>query len=288
MQLVLFDLGALAPETRSVVEREDGEFTRNMEAAGAAFILACRNVLHIHEALRYKRPGFVDWCNSKRGFSDETGRKMLRVAQMFQDSGNIPPIESREALYLLAAPSTPEPAREEALARAEAGEEITRTAAKEIVERHRQDDGPASPPLMRPPEPEEEPDVWKRDADLIRERVEREAEPEEPEEDEDEDEEEEPPPPRSPAPRSPSPPPEPSPQEKARHAAEARGIWFGRVSEALGLISQWIGGRNDDFLAWYTRPGEPGADSHTLTVEQIDRAIEQLRRVRDITLKETH
>ena len=41
------------------------------------------------------------------------------------------------ALYLLAAPSTPEQARTEALTLAESGEKITHTKAKEIANRHK-------------------------------------------------------------------------------------------------------------------------------------------------------
>jgi hypothetical protein len=53
-------------------------------------------------------------------------------AGKFQIEGFAP-----SALDLLAAPSTPESAREEALAQAEQGEPVTHAAAREIVERHR-------------------------------------------------------------------------------------------------------------------------------------------------------
>lgn len=135
-QLDLFEVATLDTETRIVVQQEDKEFDRNMSDTGAAFIRACHNLRRIHGALRYKRPGFVAYCESKPGLSVGTAHRMLEVAGMFSESENIR-IESREAIYLLAAPSTPESARLEAIERAEAGEAITYTTAREITNGHK-------------------------------------------------------------------------------------------------------------------------------------------------------
>ena len=136
MEIVLFNYQQLDSETRIVVQQEDKEFDRNIGEANQSFVHACKNLPRIHDALRYKRPGFDDYCQSKPGLSRATAYKMLNVAKMCLDSGHIS-IESKEALYLLAAPSTPEPARQEAVGRAEAGERITHQAAKEIVNGHK-------------------------------------------------------------------------------------------------------------------------------------------------------
>src|SRR5262245_61533502 len=95
-----------------------------MESAGASFIKACHNIKRIHDKLLYKRPGFVEWCRSKSGLSHQTAGRMLRVAGMLPESGNIP-IKSREAIYLLASPETPPEARRVTIERAQAGEKIT-------------------------------------------------------------------------------------------------------------------------------------------------------------------
>jgi len=137
-QLALFDYGTLDPESRIVVQQEDKEFDHNMGDAGTSFIRACHNLRRIHEALKYKRPGFVQYCESKPGLSQKTAWKMLNVAEMLVENTNIPGA-SKEALYLLAAPSTPEAARLEAIERASNGEAITHAAAKAIVEDHRQE-----------------------------------------------------------------------------------------------------------------------------------------------------
>jgi len=126
-----FDYATLDAETRIVVQQEDKEFDRNVDDAGNHFIRACHNLKRIHVALKYKRPGFVDYCRSKSGLSERTAYRMLDVAKMFAESANIP-AESKEAFYLLAAASVPESARQEAIARAQ-DEPLTRTTAKQIV-----------------------------------------------------------------------------------------------------------------------------------------------------------
>lgn len=96
------------------MQQEDKEFDQNMGEAGTSFIRACHNLKRIHETLKYKRPGFLEWCGSKPGLKESTAYRMMDVAKMFPDSGNIL-IQSKEALYLLASPSTPESARAEAM-----------------------------------------------------------------------------------------------------------------------------------------------------------------------------
>jgi hypothetical protein len=130
-----FDLLALDAEARIVVQQEDKEFDRNMDDAGRGFVRACRNLQRIHEALRYKRPGFVDYIATKPGLSQGTAYRMLDVAKKFPNLGNIDAAPS--ALYLLAAPSTPDEARQEVLERASAGEAISHQAAQQIVATHK-------------------------------------------------------------------------------------------------------------------------------------------------------
>jgi phage N-6-adenine-methyltransferase len=130
-QIVLFDYMGLDTETRIIVQQEDKEFDQNMESAGRSFVFACRNLQRIHKTLLYTRPGFVEYIAAKPGMSKSTAYRMIDVAKMFPNLGNISAAPS--ALYLLAAPSTPEPARIEAIERAEAGEVITHKTAKGIV-----------------------------------------------------------------------------------------------------------------------------------------------------------
>src|SRR5262245_21142656 len=101
--LIPFNYDQLDPKIRKLVQWEGQEFDHNMSEAGVKFIHACHNLKRIQELLKYKRPGFVEWCNSKFDLSNGTVYRMLDVANMFPNLGNIPPIESPSALYLLAA-----------------------------------------------------------------------------------------------------------------------------------------------------------------------------------------
>lgn len=132
---VLFDLETLDIDTRDIVQREDQDFDRNMGEAGRNFILACHNLSAIHIALKYKRPGFVNYCASKPGLSDRTAGRMLRVSEMLGTVPNI--VASQTSLYLLADNSTPEAARENIIARMDAGEEITTGQIKAVVTLYR-------------------------------------------------------------------------------------------------------------------------------------------------------
>lgn len=130
-----FAYTALDAETRIVVQQEDKEFDRNVADAGTNFLRACHNIKRIHDALRYKRPGFGEYIASKPGLSERTAYRMIDVAKMFANLANIEAGPS--ALYLLAAPSTPEEARRDLLTRAEQGEPITYSTAHETVQRFR-------------------------------------------------------------------------------------------------------------------------------------------------------
>lgn len=129
-----FDFNALDVETRVVVVQENKEFDENMEDAATKFSRACRNIKRIHEALRYKRPGFREYYESKPGLSKSTAYRMLSIAEMCPDSGQIQ--ADKEALYLLAKPTTTEEARREALDLAESGEYLSNARVKSIVEKH--------------------------------------------------------------------------------------------------------------------------------------------------------
>jgi hypothetical protein len=86
---------------------------------------------------------FVQWVEAE--FAEEFGwsyQSVMRFVQVSEHFSQTSQIErfGKSALYLLSQNNTPEEAREEARERAEAGEQITHQAAKEMVQRHRQPD----------------------------------------------------------------------------------------------------------------------------------------------------
>lgn len=76
---------------------------------------------------------FGAWLGAEFDWTERTARRFMSVAREF-DSDTVSVLNAdAKALYLLAAPSTPEAAREEAVRQAEAGESITYGKAQEIV-----------------------------------------------------------------------------------------------------------------------------------------------------------
>ncbi len=75
---------------------------------------------------------FRKWLKAEFNWSVSAATKFIQVAEQFS-CVNFTQVEiAASALYLLAAPSTPEEARQEALERASQGEIITHALAKQI------------------------------------------------------------------------------------------------------------------------------------------------------------
>lgn len=93
---------------------------------------------------------FGAWLATEFEWSQDTATRFMNVAARFS---NIPQIAefAPSALYLLAAPSTPDEVREEALERAEAGERITYSTARALVDEHKTPR--AAPPAPAGPRP---------------------------------------------------------------------------------------------------------------------------------------
>src|SRR5262245_9270554 len=92
---------------------------------------------------------WLPWLEREFGWTDKTAERFMSVhalAGKFDKLSNLElPISG---LYLLAAPSTPETAKTEVIARAEAGETLPVAEVKRVVERHRETK--RRPPQKRP------------------------------------------------------------------------------------------------------------------------------------------
>jgi hypothetical protein len=77
---------------------------------------------------------WLPWLEREFGWSDRTALNFMRVAELSKSETvsnlNLPV----KALYLLAAPSTPDEARDEIIERAQAGEPVPVTEVKRIIE----------------------------------------------------------------------------------------------------------------------------------------------------------
>ncbi|HEU4327838.1 MAG TPA: hypothetical protein VFS21_32170 [Roseiflexaceae bacterium] len=83
---------------------------------------------------------FTQWLESEFDWSRRKAYYLISVYERFHARANFAQVANQlgaTALYMLAAPSTPDSAIDEALQRAEAGEEISRQVVKEIIAEHK-------------------------------------------------------------------------------------------------------------------------------------------------------
>ncbi len=128
-----FNYSRLDAESRQFVQQQTGEIRMLMKRTAQGIVEIGQKLVEVKARLGHGH--FGSWLTSEFEWSWETANSYMNVAKRM---GQIPDGHEFEAkaLYLLASPSTPESVREEALARAEAGEPITLTTAKEIKKKH--------------------------------------------------------------------------------------------------------------------------------------------------------
>jgi hypothetical protein len=83
--------------------------------------------------------GWLPWLNHEFGWSDRQALNYMRVYEMVTKSENFADLVtiSVSGLYMLAAPSTPESARDEILDRAGAGEQLAVADVKKTIQAHK-------------------------------------------------------------------------------------------------------------------------------------------------------
>jgi gas vesicle protein len=118
-----------AEKVRSSADRIRAKVKRTMDD----LIEVGNELLAAKEALPHGQLG--SWLAAEFGWTERTARNFMAVAERFGHKTEIISDLTIQptAAYLLAAPSTPDEARETAIERAEAGEQITTAVAKEIL-----------------------------------------------------------------------------------------------------------------------------------------------------------
>jgi hypothetical protein len=136
-----FDYGILDRETADFLQQQTGEIRALMRRSAQDIFEIGEKLIEIKQRLGHGR--FGNWLAAEFAWTDRLAQQFMNVARQFR-SENISDLQlAPTALYLLAAPSTPEVVREEALARARAGEPITHKQVKELKKHH----APPSPDL---------------------------------------------------------------------------------------------------------------------------------------------
>ena len=131
IQAGLFSYTSLDIETRVVVQQRTEEIKTLMRRTAQDIIDIGTKLIEVKERLGHGN--FGGWLESEFGWTDKTARRFMSVADRFK-MDNLSDLNiGASALYLLAAPSTPESARIETIDRAQNGEPITHKVAKQIV-----------------------------------------------------------------------------------------------------------------------------------------------------------
>ena len=132
-QLALFDYGTLDHDTRSFLQTKTAEIRILVKQTAQGVIDIGQRLLEVRDRLEHGQ--FLHWIETEFGWKKSTAYNLINVASNFQPVGNFD--FSPKVLYLLAAPSVPEEARQEALCLAESGEKITPAKAQEIIAKHK-------------------------------------------------------------------------------------------------------------------------------------------------------
>lgn len=133
----MFNYAALDSETRIVVQQRTTEIKALMKRAASDIVEIGQKLIDVKVRLGHGH--FGGWLKSEFGMTDRTARNFMQVAETFK-SETVSDLIAVRAMYLLSSPTTPETARAEALERAALGETITHSAAKEIVQQHKNPD----------------------------------------------------------------------------------------------------------------------------------------------------
>src|SRR5437660_559657 len=122
----------VAEKVRSSAEAIRQQVRNTLENA----IKIGQELLDVKEALPHGQ--FLPWLRAEFQWAERTAYNFISVAERFKLAtiANLP--IDPTAAYLLAAPSAPDEARQNAVQRAEAGEQITTAVAKEIAAESRE------------------------------------------------------------------------------------------------------------------------------------------------------
>jgi gas vesicle protein len=128
-----FDYSALAPQVAKGIQSAVRRIVDRVKRTVADIIEIGNDLRAVKEALPHGQ--FGAWLEAEFGWSERLAQNFLNVASRFGEKAEI--IADLRiaptAAYLLAAPSVPDEAREAAISRAEAGEQITPAVAKDIL-----------------------------------------------------------------------------------------------------------------------------------------------------------
>jgi hypothetical protein len=129
-----FDYTTLDRDTASFVQQQTGEIRALMRRTAQDIFEIGSKLIEIKEKLGHGN--FLAWLKAEFDWNERTAQNFMNVARQFKyETVSDLPLAAT-ALYILAAPSTPEAIRAEAIARAKRGEAITKKKAQALARAH--------------------------------------------------------------------------------------------------------------------------------------------------------
>jgi hypothetical protein len=117
----------LADKVRTAADRIRERVKKTVEE----IIEVGNDLLAVKDALPHGQ--FLPWLKAEFGWSERSAQNFMSVAEKFKSAKIADLPIQPSAAYFLAAPSIPDEARQKAVEKAEAGQEITFATAREIV-----------------------------------------------------------------------------------------------------------------------------------------------------------
>lgn len=160
-QIKLFEYAQIGQIDRAFIQDRTAEIKTLVKRTAEDIIQIGLKLIEVKERLPHGRWG--EWLDCEFGWTDRMARRMINVANRFKSDNLSDLTFAQSALYLLAAPSTPDEAIDEAISRATHGEAITHKTAKAIVNNHKERvagalaDHPWQPPIPEDDQKEREP-----------------------------------------------------------------------------------------------------------------------------------
>ena len=143
-----FDYEVLEAEQRIVIQQRTGEIKERLRHSAQDIWEIGQKLADVRSRLKHGQ--FDAWLKAEFGWSRRTAYNFINVYEAFGERANLAQIDiATSALYLLAAPSTPQEVRNEFLQRAKEGETVTHKELRQVIKEEKSQ----SEPTAEQPEP---------------------------------------------------------------------------------------------------------------------------------------
>lgn len=133
----VFDYEALSVEQRNLVMQRTGEIQERLQRSAQDIWEIGQRLADVRDELKHGQ--FEAWLKAEFNWSRRTAYNFINVYETFGERANLAQLDiASSALYLLAAPSTPENIREEYLLKAYDGEKITHKELRSDIKQKKQ------------------------------------------------------------------------------------------------------------------------------------------------------